>query len=496
VSDSRPAAVIILAAGEGTRMKSSVPKVLHSICGRSLLGHAITAVGELEPQRLVVVVGHARDEVAAEVYQHAPDADVVTQDAQLGTGHAVRMVIEALGVIPGTVIVTYADMPLVRPTTYRELTDTHQAAGNSVTVLTADGDSDGYGRIVRDANGDFAAIVEHRDATPEQRAITEYNSGCYAFDGDLLADAIKRVSSDNDQQQEYLTDVVAIARGDGHRVGTVRAADATEVLGVNDRVQLAAARRVLNDRTAVFLMRHGVSIIDPATTWIDVTVTAGADTVIGPGTQLTGQTALGSAVAVGSSCVLTDTTVGDRAVVDVGCVLTDTSVGERAHLRQTVADKAEIGPDATVGPYAYLRPGTRIGEGAHIGCHVELKNAVVGPGAKVPHLTYVGDADIGEGANIGAATIFANYDGVDKHHTTVGPHARIASDTVLVAPVTIGAGAYTAAGSVISEDVPPGALGIARGRQHNSIDWVHRKRPGSAAAQAASRSVTEEGNQR
>jgi bifunctional UDP-N-acetylglucosamine pyrophosphorylase/glucosamine-1-phosphate N-acetyltransferase len=479
VSDSRPAAVIILAAGEGTRMKSSLPKVLHDICGKSLLGHAIAAVGELEPRRLVVVVGHARDQVAADAHRYAPDADIVTQDKQLGTGHAVRMVVEALGVISGTVIVTYADMPLVRSATYRELTDTHRAAGNAVTVLTADGDPDGYGRIVRDQNGDFAAIVEHRDATPEQLAITEYNSGCYAFDGDLLADAIKRVSSDNDQQQEYLTDVVAIARGDGHRVGTVLAADSAEVLGVNDRVQLAAARRELNDRTTVSLMRHGVSIIDPATTWIDVDVVIGQDTEIGPGVQLEGNTKIGRGVTIGPQTQLRDTTVGDGAAIT-----------------HAVCDRAEIGPDATVGPYAYLRPGTTIGAGAHIGCHVELKKADVGPGAKVPHLTYVGDADIGEGANIGAATIFANYDGVDKHHTTVGPHARVASDTVLVAPVTIGAGAYTAAGSVISEDVPPGALGIARGRQYNSEGWVQRKRPGSAAAQAADRSVSGEGKQK
>jgi len=469
VSDSRPAAVIILAAGEGTRMKSSTPKVLHRICGRSLLGHAIAAAGELRPQRLVVVAGHGREQVSAEA---SADADVVIQEQQLGTGHAVRMVTETLGVISGTVIVTYGDMPLLRASTYRELADAHQAARNAVTVLTAVGDPDGYGRIVRDAAGEFTSIVEQRDATPEQLAITEYNSGCYAFDGGLLADAIKRVSSDNDQQQEYLTDVVAILRGDGHRVGTVRAADAAEVLGVNDRVQLAAARRVLNDRMTVSFMRNGVSIIDPATTWIDVDVTIGADSEIGPGTQLEGRTAIGSGVRIGPGCTLTDTTVGDGAQV-----------------RYTVSNQAEIGPNATVGPYAYLRPGVRIGDGAHIGCHVELKNSVVGEGAKVPHLTYVGDADIGKGANIGAGTIFANYDGVAKHHTTVGENAFVGSDSVLVAPVTIGAGAYTAAGSTVSEDIPPGALGIARGHQHNSDDWVLRKRAGTAAAEAASRAV-------
>lgn len=474
MSDSRPAAVIILAAGEGTRMKSRIPKVLHRICGRSLLGHTVAAVGELRPHRLVVVAGHGRDQVAAQTRAIDPHADLVIQDKQLGTGHAVRMVVEALGLISGTVIVTYADMPLLRASTYRELADAHMAAHNAVTVLTADGDPDGYGRIVRDSSGEFLSIVEQRDATPEQRAITEYNSGCYAFDGELLADAIKRVSSDNDQQQEYLTDVVAIARGDGHRVGTVRAADAAEVLGVNDRVQLAAARRVLNDRMTLSFMRNGVSIVDPATTWVDVDVTIGADSEIGPGTQLEGRTSIGAGARVGPGCTLTDTTVGDGA-----------------ELRYTVANQAQIGPNATVGPYAYLRPGTEIGDGAHIGCHVEFKNAIVGEGAKVPHLTYVGDADIGKGANIGAGTIFANYDGVAKHHTTVGESAFVGSDSVLIAPVSIGDGAYTAAGSAISEDVPPGALGVARGHQHNSDEWVLRKREGTAAAEAASRAVME-----
>jgi bifunctional UDP-N-acetylglucosamine pyrophosphorylase/glucosamine-1-phosphate N-acetyltransferase len=475
VSDSRPAAVIILAAGEGTRMKSALPKVLHPVCGRSLMGHVVAAASELDPERLIVVVGHSREQVAAEALRQAPGADIVTQDQQLGTGHAVRMVVESLGVISGTVVVTYADMPLVRARTYRELTDAHRAQRNGVTVLTADGDPSGYGRIVRDAEGRFEAIVEQRDATDEQRRITEYNSGCYAFDGDLLADAIKRVTSDNDQQQEYLTDVVAIERGDGHRVGTVLAADAGEVLGVNDRVQLATARRVLNDRLADTFMRNGVTIIDPAATYLDVGVTIGRDTEISPGTVLEGDTAIGEGARIGPGCTLTNTTVGDGA-----------------WLRHTVADHAEIGADVTVGPYAYLRPGTRISAGAHIGCHVELKNADVGEGAKVPHLTYVGDADIGAGANIGAGTIFANYDGMRKHHTTVGERVFVGSNTVLIAPVTIGDGGYTAAGSAITEDVPPGALGVARGRQHSSDGWVLRNREGTASAEAASRVVKNE----
>jgi bifunctional UDP-N-acetylglucosamine pyrophosphorylase / glucosamine-1-phosphate N-acetyltransferase len=475
VSENSPAAVVILAAGEGTRMKSRTPKVLHPLCGRTLLGHTLAAADELSPARLVVVVGHGREQVSAEVAAVAPQAVIVRQDQQLGTGHAVRMVTESIGAIAGTVVVSYGDMPLLRGETLRELVDRHHQAGNAVTVLTARGDAAGYGRIVRDADGAFLRIVEERDANPDERAIDEYNSGCYAFDGALLADAIKRVTTDNEQQQEYLTDVVAILRGDGHPVGTVLAADAGEIAGVNDRVQLADARRALNDRILRDLMLAGVTVIDPASTWIDVTVTVGQDAEIGPQTQLLGSTAIGEGAKIGPECLLEDAVVGDGAVVS-----------------HAVCQRAEIGPGATVGPYAYLRPGTVLAEGAHVGAHVELKKASVGPGAKVPHLTYVGDATIGAGANVGAGTIFANYDGVAKNHTTVGRHAFIGSNTVLVAPVTVGDGSYTAAGSTITDAVPPGDLGIARGRQHNSDGWTARNRPGTRSAEAAARDRSDE----
>jgi bifunctional UDP-N-acetylglucosamine pyrophosphorylase/glucosamine-1-phosphate N-acetyltransferase len=470
VSESRPAAVIVLAAGEGKRMKSRIPKVLHPLCGRTMLGHALSTVSELDPERLVVVVGHGRDQVSEEASKQQPRARVVVQEEQLGTGHAVRMVIEAIGVLHGTVLVTYADMPLLRAQTLRELADRHRTAGNSVTVLTAKGDAAGYGRIVRDADGRFMRIVEERDATSAERAIDEYNSGCYAFEGAALADAIKRVTTDNLQNQEYLTDVVEILRGDGNAIGSMLAADAAEIQGINDRVQLAAARRALNDRILEHWMLAGVTITDPATTWVDVTVSIGQDAEIGPQTQLEGHTTIASGARVGP-----------------GCLLEDTAVGEDAMILHAVCRKSEIGPGATVGPYAYLRPGVKIERNAHIGAHVELKNSVVGAGAKVPHLTYVGDADIGERSNIGAGTIFANYDGVAKHHTTIGPDVFIGSDTVLVAPLTVGDGAYTAAGSTITEDVPPGALGIARGRQHNSQGWVERNREGTRSALAARR---------
>jgi len=471
VSEPRPVAVIILAAGEGTRMKSRIPKVLHALCGRSMLGHALAAAGELHPRQMVVVVGHDRDQVSAEAERHAPGVSMVVQDSLDGTGHAVRMVTEALGVMPGTVVVTYADMPLLRARTLRALVREHDAAGNVVTVLTARvGDPAGYGRIVRDSGGALAEIVEDTDATPEQRAIDEINSGCYAFDGTLLADAVKRVATGNAQGQEYLTDVVAIMRGDGHPVGTVLADDPAEIQGVNDRVQLAQVRRAYNGRLLEDWMRAGVTIVDPAATWIDVDVTLDPDAEILPGTHLEGHTTIGSGARIGP-----------------GCMLRNTSVAQDATVLYAVCESAEIGPGASVGPFARLRPGTRIGPGAHIGTFVELKNASVGDGSKVPHLSYVGDADIGEHSNIGAATVFVNYDGAAKHHTTVGDHVKIGSDTMLVAPVSVGDGAFTAAGSVITDDVPPGALGVARGRQHNSEGWVERRHPGSPSATAAAR---------
>ena len=305
VSEPRPVAVMVLAAGEGTRMKSRIPKVLHPLCGRSMLGHVLAAAGELDPHRIVIVTGHGRDEVSAEATRYVPDAVSVVQDRQAGTGHAVRMVIEALGSMPGVVLVTYGDMPLLRGQTLAALAREHAAAGNAVTVLTARvADPGGYGRIVRDERGSLAEIVEEADATPEQRSTEEINSGCYAFDGALLADAIKRVATGNAQGQEYLTDVVAILRGDGHPVGTVLAGDPAEIQGVNDRVQLAQARRAYNDRLLETWMRAGVTIVDPGATWIDVDVTIGQDTEIGPNTQLEGHTTIGEGARISMSCTV------------------------------------------------------------------------------------------------------------------------------------------------------------------------------------------------
>ncbi|MEU3375141.1 bifunctional UDP-N-acetylglucosamine diphosphorylase/glucosamine-1-phosphate N-acetyltransferase GlmU [Streptomyces sp. NPDC006660] len=471
MSATRPAAVVVLAAGEGTRMKSATPKVLHEICGRSLVGHVVAAARELDPEHLVVVVGHAREQVSAHL--GAVDAGVRTavQYEQNGTGHAVRMALEELGQsIEGTVVVVCGDTPLLTGATLAELTRTHESDRNAVTVLTAEvADSTGYGRIVRDAaSGAVTAIVEHKDATEAQRAIREINSGVFAFDGALLADALGKVRTDNSQGEEYLTDVLGILREAGHRVGASLAADFREILGINNRVQLAQARRLLNDRLLERAMLAGVTVVDPATTFVDVQVTFEQDAVVHPGTQLLGTTHLASGAEVGPNSRLTNTVVGAGARVD-----------------NAVSYDSEVGEGATVGPFAYLRPGTRLGVKAKIGTYVETKNATIGEGTKVPHLSYVGDATIGEYTNIGAASVFVNYDGEAKHHTTIGSHCKTGSDNMFVAPVTVGDGAYTAAGSVITKDVPAGSLAVARGQQRNIEGWVERKRPGSAAAQAA-----------
>jgi bifunctional UDP-N-acetylglucosamine pyrophosphorylase/glucosamine-1-phosphate N-acetyltransferase len=451
-------------------MKSATPKVLHEICGRSLVGHVLAAARELEPENLVVVVGHAREQVTAHLAEVDSQVRTAVQDKQKGTGHAVRMGLEELGgAVDGTVVVVCGDTPLLTGETLSKLSATHAEDGNAVTVLTAEvPDATGYGRIVRDAGGAVTAIVEHKDATEEQRAIREINSGVFAFDGRLLADALGKVRTNNSQGEEYLTDVLGILREAGHRVGACVAADHREIAGINNRVQLAEARRILNDRLLTAAMLSGVTVVDPATTWVDVTVTFEQDVTVLPGTQLHGATHLAEGSVVGPNSRLTDTKVGAGARVD-----------------NTVSDGAVVGPQASVGPYAYLRPGTRLGLKSKVGTYVETKNARIGEGTKVPHLSYVGDATIGEYTNIGAASVFVNYDGQDKHHTTVGSHCRTGSDNMFVAPVTIGDGAYTAAGSVITRDVPPGSLAVARGQQRNIEGWVARKRPGSAAAKAA-----------
>ncbi len=455
-------------------MKSQVPKVLHPIGGTALVGHAVRAARATGAECVEVVVRHGRDQVVEFLSGFDDQLVIAEQDEVKGTGRAVECGLEALPQdLTGTVLVTYGDVPLLTGDTLCELARHHGAGGHAVTVVTAHvADPTGYGRIVRDEGGHVVAIVEHKDATSQQREITEINSGIYAFDLSTLRAALREVGTDNAQREKYLTDVVRIARGSGASVEAHVIDDVWQTEGVNDRVQLATLGAVLNQRTCERHMRAGVTIVDPATTWIDVEVTIGQDTVILPGTQLYGATSIGAGATVGP-----DTT------------LTDTEVGDGAHVKRTEALLSVIGSRATVGPFSYLRPGTELGARGKIGGFVETKNAVIGEGAKVPHLSYCGDATVGEGANIGAGTIFANYDGVGKHRTVVGQHSFVGSNSVLIAPVHISDGSYVAAGSAITVDVGPGEIAVARGRQRNVQGWVSRARMGTRTAYAAEQAL-------
>jgi len=464
-----PAAVILLAAGSGTRMKSATNKVLHRIGGRSLVGHSVHAARGLQPDHLVVVVGNQREQVTPHVAEIDPAAVTAVQEEQKGTGHAVLIGLEQIPVVDGTILVTYGDVPLLTTQTLGTLLAEHHEQGNAATVLTAIlRDPFGYGRILRDPGGGVAAIVEEKDATDDQRGVQEINSGIFAFDAAVLRDALGRLDTDNAQGEMYLTDVVAIASGDGLRVGALTTDDLWQSEGVNTRSQLARLGAELNRRTLERWMAEGVEIVDPASTWVDVTVELAADVSIKPGVQLHGST-----------------TVAAEAVVGPDSTLTDVVIGEGASVVRTHGSGATIGASSTVGPFAYLRPGTVLGVGGKIGAFVETKNAQIADSARVPHLSYVGDAEIGEGANIGAGTIFANYDGVSKHRTKVGKHAKTGSHNTFIAPVEIGDGAVTGGGTVVRRDVPPGALAVSTGAQRHIEEWVLNKRAGTPGAEAA-----------
>jgi bifunctional UDP-N-acetylglucosamine pyrophosphorylase/glucosamine-1-phosphate N-acetyltransferase len=477
VTSQRPVAVIIMAAGQGTRMKSATPKVLHEIGGRSLVGHAVVTARALAPEHLVVVVGTGREQVEAHLAAIDPEVRTAVQQQQLGTGDAVRAGLTAVPAdFDGVVVVTSGDVPLLRPETLHELIAEHDKQGNAITVLTARvPDPTGYGRIIPGDDGTVAGIVEHKDANPEQRQIDEINAGIYVFDAAALRDGLSRLTTDNAQGELYLTDVLAIAKGDGKRVGTYVTEDAMQTEGVNDRVQLATLRAELNRRTLDSLMRAGVTVVDPNTTWVDQTVTLEPDVTVLPNTQLHGATTVATGATIGP-----DTT------------LTDVQVGAGASIIRCHGSGAIVGAGASVGPYAYLRPGTTLGANGKIGTFVETKNASIAAGAKVPHLTYAGDATIGEGANIGAGTIFANYDGVNKHHSTVGRYSFVGSNSVLVAPANIADGAYIAAGTALTDAVGPGEIAVARGKQRNIAGWVARKRAGTKTAKAAEEARAQE----
>ncbi len=479
------AAVVVLAAGGGTRMKSNTSKLLHEVAGHSMLSYAIAAAQAVEPEHLVVVVGHRREQVLAHLEEIAPHVTTAVQEEQNGTGHAVECGLEGLGELSGEVLVTYGDVPMLTGDTLRELVSEHRSRSNQITVLTAEvPDPTGYGRIIRD-NFDPAApqssrgdqidrIVEQKDASPEEQAVTEINSGIYIFDAATLFEGLQHLDTDNAQGELYLTDVITTARRNSERVGAYMIDDLWQTEGVNDRVQLARMNGEMNRRIVEKWMRSGVTVQDPSSTWIHAGVDIAQDVTILANTHLEGATSISTGAVVGPDTTLTDVEVGEDATVI------------RSHGSLSV-----IGTGATVGPFSFLRPGTELGTKGKIGAFVETKNAQIGDGSKVPHLTYCGDARIGEDVNVGAGTIFANYDGTNKSVTHLGDNVFIGSNSVLVAPVDVAPGAFVAAGSAVTEDVPAGGLAVARGRQHVSEGWVGKKRPSSKAASSAAGATPE-----
>ena len=450
------AVAIVLAAGEGTRMRSTLPKVAHEVLGVPLVRWVVDAVLGAGIERIVTVVGHGGDAVAALV----PDTETVVQQTRLGTGDAVCAAADALGGFDGPVVVVAGDVPLVRSETLAGLLGSWRSAEAACTVLTAlIPDPTGYGRIVRDEAGVVTGIVEQKDLDAGQQAISECNVGIYCFDARSLFDALVHITPANAQGEYYLTDVVALLHAQGRRVTAVTLDDIDESHGVNTRVQLAAVARILQRRVNEQHMLAGVTMTDPDLVWIGPGVTIGRDTVIEPMTTLSG-----------------DTHVGEGAHVGPGSRVSDSTIGAGALVEQSIVRGARIGERATVGPNAFVRPGTVLEPGSRVGSFVEVKNSTIGEGSKVPHLSYMGDATIGSGVNVGAGSITCNYDGRKKHRTIIGDGAFIGSDTMLVAPVEIGEGAATGAGSAITKDVPAGALGIERTTQRNVEGWADRRK--------------------
>ena len=451
------ALALILAAGEGTRMKSATPKVAHKILGEPMVELVVVAAREAGCERVIAVTGHGADVVESLLDE---GVETVRQCEQLGTGHAVMCAREAVGAFSGSLVLLSGDTPLMTHETISGLVAMRESSGAALTVLTAHlNDPAGYGRIVRDSDGSLAQIVEHKDLSADQQSIDEVNTGTYCFDAEVLFAHLDRLSTDNAQQEYYLTDMVSVFRSEGLTVTAMSTDDPLETLGVNSRVQLADATKVMQHRINEQHMLAGVTMIDPALTWIGPGVEIGRDVVIEPMTFLMGDTKIGEGATIGPSTRITDSVVGRDALVDSSVVLS-----------------AQIGDKANVGPVAYLRPGTKLGVGAKAGASVEIKNSTVGDGSKVPHLSYIGDAQIGTGVNVGAGTITCNYDGKNKYGTVIEDGAFIGSDTMLIAPVRVGSGSVTGAASAIAHDVPEGALGIERSEQRNIDGWAKKKR--------------------
>ena len=451
--------IVILAAGKGTRMKSSRPKVLHSVAGMPMLECVLRTAAVLNPSSTTVVIGHQADSVAGAL-GHRAGLQVAVQEPQLGTGHALLQAKPLLKGCRGTLLLLSADVPLLRPRTLDRLARTHERAGAAASILTAVVDqSAGYGRIIRSGN-QIVRIVEERDATAEERAVREISTGIYAFDLAPLFDALAALGKDNAQGEYYLPDLVAAYREAGRRVESVVVDDAQETRGINSLEELAEVSRLVRQKKNVELMSSGVTIEDPATTYVDVDVQVGPDTVIHPFVTIEGRSVIGSGCEIHSGVRIVDSVLGDNVTINNFCVV----VGSR------------VATGAGVGPFAHIRPDSQVGEHARVGNFVELKKTSLGSHSKANHLTYLGDATIGSQVNVGAGTITCNYDGATKHPTTIEDDAFIGSDSQLIAPVRVSRGAYVAAGSSITEDVPPGALGIARARQVNKAGWALKRK--------------------
>ncbi|HMM20799.1 MAG TPA: bifunctional UDP-N-acetylglucosamine diphosphorylase/glucosamine-1-phosphate N-acetyltransferase GlmU [Selenomonadales bacterium] len=448
---------VIMAAGKGTRMKSTLPKVLHKVGGKPMLGHVLSAANAAGAGRNIVVIGFGADVVQETI---GPEAEFVVQREQLGTGHAVLQTRDRLAGYTGTVMVLSGDTPLLQPELLARLFEAHRREAAAATVLTGlMPDTTGYGRVIRDSEGRVVKIVEQKDASPAELAVNEVNAGIYCFEAPALFEALGRITCDNQQCEYYLPDVVGLLVKAGTKVWAVAADDYQDTLGINSRRQLAEAEKILRARKNMALMDAGVTIMDPDSTFIDAEVTIGTDTVVYPFTWLEGQTSVGSRCAIGPNTRIADSAVGD-----------DTTI----HF--SYAHDCRIGNGVTVGPYVHIRPQTALADKVKVGNFVEIKNSLVGEGSKVPHLSYIGDTDMGTGVNIGSGTITVNYDGKKKYRTTIEDNAFIGCNTNLVAPVKVGHGAYVAAGSTITKDVPSSALGVARARQSNIEGWVSRNK--------------------
>ncbi|MGQ0793435.1 MAG: bifunctional UDP-N-acetylglucosamine diphosphorylase/glucosamine-1-phosphate N-acetyltransferase GlmU [Deltaproteobacteria bacterium] len=454
-------AVIILAAGMGKRMRSDLPKVLHPVLRRPMLCFVIEAVMEISPSRVIAVVGHQAEKIKASI--NSAEIEYALQAQQLGTGHAALCAFEHLRDFHGDVIILNGDFPLITSGTLRELIESHRQHGAAVSLISADFENpSGYGRVIRKSDGGVLGIVEQRDATADELAVREINSGAYCVRSDFLWRALQSIGTNNDQKEYYLTDIVKVAAQRGERVLAHRASDAVEVQGVNSREELALVEAEMRKRVNKRLMLMGVSIIDPAATYISPEASIGADTVIYPNTYIYGRTSIGRGCSVGPSAWIEDSEIGDEVSVNFSCFIVKTVIEDRV----------------SVGPFAHLRPEAKLLSGAKIGNFVEIKKSTIGRGSKVPHLSYVGDATLGERVNIGAGTITCNYDGVNKHQTLIGDDVFIGSDTMLVAPLKVGSGSTTAAGSTITKDVPAGSLAIGRAKQVVIEGWkrkAHKK---------------------